>query len=364
MTRNHTRTIQNRFGGFLLGSAALLVLPGCVQWNLGESLAIFESEPKPQSPDSVLAVWTDTTLNQPGKPTIRGFGGRVMFFVQGSEDKAVPVEGNVSVYAFDDDRLDQQQPAPEKKFLFPAENLAAHQSDSTLGPSYSFWLPWDNAGGRQRRISLLTRFEDKSGKIVLSKTARVMLPGTSAAAPAKAGLEAGNPPPAAQLWPPVGVQQAGYQQLAPPPYQGSEPDKIAPSLATTTIDVAPGQAQRLLAGQKANRGETASGRAPAWGPLTISQQTIPSGVATSSANSSSPSSPAAQASAARPAGSATDFRRGQSPVRTATTAPPASDPVRRQPHHAEWLRPLPPTPRSGWTTQPEAPPPKGASAEN
>jgi len=205
MTGNRTRTTQDRFGAFLLGFAGLLVLPGCAQWNLGEPLAIFESEPKPQSPDNVLAVWTDTTLNQPGKPTVRGFGGRVMFFVQGQEDKAVPVEGNVSVYAFDDDRLDQQQPAPEKKFLFPAENLTAHQSDSSLGPSYSFWLPWDNAGGPPRRISLLTRFEDKSGRIVLSKTARVMLPGTSAAAPASAGRESDNSPPIAKLWPPTSV---------------------------------------------------------------------------------------------------------------------------------------------------------------
>ena len=382
--------------------AVLLAVPGCAQWNLGESLPFYKSEPKPQTPDNVLAVWTDATLNQPGKPTVRGFGGRVMFFVEGNESKAVPVEGSVAVYAFDDDRLDQEQPSPETRVVFPAANLALHQSDSALGPSYSFWLPWDNDGGPQRRISLLTRFEDKSGKIVMSKTARVTLPGTSAAAAANARV--GNQQPISAPEPPGGVQQAGYQhalsqnvqqqardsgvrqaayqhplpvsfhaQTQEPavPGQRGDQEMHAPSLMTSTFDVSPDQAQRLLAGQATTQTETTRNPGTPWGPLTVSQQTIPVGLTASPANPAAPSAfPSAQASAARalaeqqPPGAATRSGRERSPARTATATLPSSDPVRRQPHHAEWLRPLPPTPRSGWTTQLEASSPGVAPAEH
>ena len=106
----------------------------------------------------------------------------------------------------------RSQPAPEKKFVFPAENLAIHQSEASLGPSYSFWLPWDNAGGQQRRLSLLTRFEDKSGKIVMSKTAHVLLPGMPAAPESgQAALPASQPvPPTAAV--PGGL---GMTEFAP-----------------------------------------------------------------------------------------------------------------------------------------------------
>jgi hypothetical protein len=353
MTRNRTQTTGNRCSILWLSLATLLAAPGCAQWNMDESLAIFEADAKPQTPDNVLAVWTDTTLNQPGKPVVRGFGGRVMFFVEGNEGKAIPVDGALSVYAFDDDRSDQHSPEPEKKFLFPAENLTHHRSDSSLGPSYSFWLPWDPAGGPQRRISLLTRFEDKNGKLILSKAASVTLPGTSASSPDQAN----NATPTATLWPPQGVQQAAYEQPLTDAVSREQP---AASLTTTTIEVAPGQAQRLLAGPTNGKNEEkAAHRATTWGPLTVSQQTLGPDVASSPANAS-----AAEAAAEGAAESATGSPRGQSPARTATATRPTSDPIRRQPHRAEWPRSLPPTPRSGWSQPPETTPPNGGSSEH
>ncbi len=97
----------------------LLALPGCAKLDLGESFTLWKSEPKPQTPDSLAAVWTETTLHQPGKPVVRGFGGRILF--HGSDQQqAVPVEGKVIVYAYDDDRPNQEDPAPDKKYVFPA----------------------------------------------------------------------------------------------------------------------------------------------------------------------------------------------------------------------------------------------------
>jgi hypothetical protein len=72
------------------------------------------------------------------------------------------------VYAFDDESEDPENPVPEKKFIFPRAALASHQSESNLGPSYSFWLPWGEVNGPQRRVSLIGRFDDANGKVILS----------------------------------------------------------------------------------------------------------------------------------------------------------------------------------------------------
>lgn len=420
MTPNRHPSTPPRRAAWLLLAAAVLALPGCAKWNLGDSFTLFESKPKPQTPETVLAVWTDTTLHQPGKPAVRGFGGRVMFFGEDSGEKSVPVEGRVIVYAFDDERPDPSQTAPEKKFVFPADNLAIHESESHLGPSYNFWLPWDNVGGPQRRLSLLTRFEDKSGKIVMSKTAHVLLPGMLAAPQDQPGIlpashpmppSAGSPgglglmqaapaavtgnggyggspvSPNASLGPPEpvqqDVQQVSYQGLATDPYQLAKPGNSAASRSAVTIDVAPGQAQRLLGGQKergdlrfgavagsgsgdprqagvAGSGDPRQTQTTPWGPLIVSQQTR------SPVSAASRSEPAAsaEASARRQAAPPTSSALDQSPARTSTSTRPASDPVRRQPHRGQWLRSLPPTPRSGWTNPQAEPSPVGQSIEN
>jgi hypothetical protein len=50
-------------------------------------------------------------------------------------------------------------------------------SKSELGPSYSFWLPWDEVGGPQTEISLIARFEPNGGSIVIGEQTKHLLPG-------------------------------------------------------------------------------------------------------------------------------------------------------------------------------------------
>ena len=330
--------------------SVLLTLAGCAKLELGESLALWKSEPKPQTPESLAAVWTETTLHQPGKPVVRGFGGRILFH-GGDQQQAVPVEGTVIVYAYDNDRPHQDDPAPDKKYVFPAANLAAHQSESSLGPSYSFWLPWDNAGGPQRRISLLARFEDKSGKIVMSQMAHVTLPGPVAPPQDNSGL-AKVPPqlPGATAMPAAssGIQQASYEAPATGPGQAAEARNSKPQ-QSVTIDVTPGQANRLLAASRSEAGR----RQPPSSP--------PQAAAGAGPVSLAPAAAAGPANrqAAPPTGSAPT----QSPARNPPATRPTYDPVRRQPHHVESLRRLPPTPRSGWSQSEATPFADGASAD-
>ncbi|MCC6493011.1 MAG: hypothetical protein IT424_08315 [Pirellulales bacterium] len=133
-------------------------------------------KPEPQIPTRVVATWADTTLTKAGEQPLRGFGGRLSFFGRESEDP-VRVEGQLVVYAFDETSRPTHETQPTRRYIFPADEFLRHESASSLGPSYSFWLPWDAVGGPQRKISLIARFEPKEGPIVLSEQTRHLLPG-------------------------------------------------------------------------------------------------------------------------------------------------------------------------------------------
>ena len=130
-------------------------LAGCTEFDTHRAFNWFEDDDEPVTPKSVTAMWTDTVMYQPAQSGTRGLGGRFHFFAE-DEEKPVLVDGTLTIYAFDGDKSTAAV-KPERKFIFLPEQLSDHQSPSTLGPSYSFWLPWDAAGGPQRTLSLIAQ---------------------------------------------------------------------------------------------------------------------------------------------------------------------------------------------------------------
>lgn len=137
-----------------------------------------QSKKEPEIPDRILAVWSDTVLHQPGEPGLRGFGGRLFFYLGDNKDP-IEVDGGLAVYVFDADKLDPHAPSPERKFVFTADQFATHKSNSDLGCSYSIWIPWDEVGGPSQRLSLVARFEGRKGGTVISQPTIKLLPGTT-----------------------------------------------------------------------------------------------------------------------------------------------------------------------------------------
>jgi hypothetical protein len=88
----------------------------------------------------------------------------------------------VVVYAFNESNRAATDNKPTRRYVFPPGEVARRMSQSELGPSYSFWLPWDEVGGPQTDISLITRFEPKDGAIVIGEQTRHLLPGELEAA--------------------------------------------------------------------------------------------------------------------------------------------------------------------------------------
>jgi len=137
------------------------------------------------TPVRIAAVWTHDIANVPGSKPVQGFGGRIYFY--NHEQKAIKVDGELVVYTFDDTNASQQGVAnrtPDRKFVFRADQLQSHLSDSELGPSYSFWIPWQEFGGEQRLINLVPVFMPIEGRNVTGHFSKTSLPGKQKPLPA------------------------------------------------------------------------------------------------------------------------------------------------------------------------------------
>ncbi|MEO8269214.1 MAG: hypothetical protein ABI557_05810 [Aureliella sp.] len=134
-----------------------------------------KEKPVPK-PDRVLAVWTDTVLHQSGQAGVRGFGGRVYFYEQDNTDP-IEIDGSLAVYVFDAEKLQAHDQRPLRKFVFTADQFATHMSRTSLGPSYSVWLPWGEVGGPPMRLSLIVRYEGSVSGTTISEPTIKLLPG-------------------------------------------------------------------------------------------------------------------------------------------------------------------------------------------
>lgn len=236
--------------------AGLLLLAaltaGCAKFDIRQNIPWAKgADGDFQRPTKVVAFWTETVLTQPNQPPLRGFGGRLMFYA--SEDgKPVKVKGSLVVYAFNENDRDPNHLAPDRKYVFTAEQFARHYSKSPLGHSYSVWIPWDQAGGLQTEISLLVRFTHEQGEVVIGEQAKQVLSGVPRAAPKPtepASLPGDTPraiqPPAQPLaaapvpLPPIegDVQPASY--LAPLGTAAEPSGSDARQMSTTTISLPP-----------------------------------------------------------------------------------------------------------------------------
>jgi hypothetical protein len=187
-----------------------------------------EDEPEKGTPVRMVGTWTDTVLTQPGQKSQRGFGGRLVFYGR-KEEKPILVEGQLVVYAFDETGRKVTDNRPTRRYVFPADQMPLHMSKSEIGASYSFWLPWDEAGGPQTDVSLICRFEPTKGSVVTSEQTRHRLPGNMPTANGLAPHETpklpeGVPSKPAQVTleslqaarqAAQGAQQASYESVGP-----------------------------------------------------------------------------------------------------------------------------------------------------
>lgn len=228
------------WAGCLLALSLATFLAGCSSLELSKSPKWpWQKEPtKVELPDRIMPIWSDTVLYQPGEPGLRGFGGRLFFFKDKNTDPVV-VDGSLTVYVFDAESVDPGNPAPLKKYVYTPEQFEDLMSRSTLGPSYSVWIPWDEVGGEARRLSLVARYEGRSGGVVLSEPSIKMLPGVSKKTRVTAGSD-GRLQPVPHTGVDGAVQLAGFNTFGEATETGSVKRRTS-----QTIDLPPSFADRL-----------------------------------------------------------------------------------------------------------------------
>jgi hypothetical protein len=298
------------------------ILTGCTSLSLKKpDVWPFNiSDDKPGMPNQVVANWTDTMLYETNKTPIRGFGGRVLFYADGKKDP-IKVEGSLVVYAFDEKIPAPNNDKPTRKFIFTKEQLASHYSKSKIGHSYSVWLPWDDAGGDQKEISLIARFIPEKGNVLIGEQTRHILPGKNTENPLNP-----NPAPFATNFAPI--QQTSYQSVAagtyPLPTGMESQNANAGRMITTTIPV-PRTSMLISPPMMPLQGMQNASQNIQQNTLPNSQISAPlGGVPTNQAVPSGVNSPNPWTPASQPVPPPTRFGLGQSPVPGASFSPPAT----------------------------------------
>jgi hypothetical protein len=146
-------------------------------WDVRKAVGLKKDEkPDPEVPSRLVATWTEATLNRAGEKSKRGFGGRIAFLKDGSE-KPVRVDGQLVVYAFDDSGDDPYHTEPKRRYIFPADQLSIYEIEAPIGTTYNVYVPWDEIGGPEQKISLIARFESKEGPIIVGEQTKHYLAG-------------------------------------------------------------------------------------------------------------------------------------------------------------------------------------------
>jgi hypothetical protein len=196
MTQSLNQSVRTRMPAvttiaFLACVCCIACTSGCATWGKKESASSdaelsflkrisligrdkAEKAPEPYpNPVKMATTWTPDTIIQTGRTPTRGFGGRIFFYNEKSQP--VPVDGTLIIHGFDEKEESKERKL--KRFEFTPEQFTRHFSQSDLGASYSIWVPWDAAGGEQRKISLVASFKPVNGEIVQGIPATIQLPG-------------------------------------------------------------------------------------------------------------------------------------------------------------------------------------------
>ncbi|QDU76185.1 hypothetical protein Pan97_32300 [Bremerella volcania] len=224
----------------------VLAASGCSSLGKMPSMPWEDEEPEYKVPLKMVVTWKDAVRYNPNDPPTRGFGGRIHFYDE--TQKPVRVEGSLTIYGYDDARQgDIDTERPNRKFVFEADKLQSHYSMSKLGHSYSFWIPWDRAGGEQKEITLAPFFHTATGQLIMSEQSKHLLMGVAKKDENQSPSPQYQPSPSDQTMPEVA--QVHFQRnmgpAMPPMQQPQGTQQQGSKLNTTTIELPSTMKERL-----------------------------------------------------------------------------------------------------------------------
>lgn len=132
-----------------------------------------------KSPVKMVDVWSSYAQTTPDGKALRGIAGRIHFYNDSKKKKSVKVDGDVTVFVFDAEQTDPAHSKPLRVYQFRSETLDKHYVfKKPLGHGYDFFLPFDELGGEEKRLCVMTRFDDGlEDNLVLTQPVNTILEG-------------------------------------------------------------------------------------------------------------------------------------------------------------------------------------------
>ncbi|MDR2440580.1 MAG: hypothetical protein LBE12_14555 [Planctomycetaceae bacterium] len=139
-----------------------------------------------KTPTKMVDVWNTYAQTTPEGKILRGIAGRIHFYNDHKKKQAVKIDGDLTVFIFNGNEKDPAHAKPLKIYQFKSETLDKHYSfKKPLGHGYDFFLPFDEIGGEEKNLCVMTRFDDRLEHVlVLSHPVVTVLKGTKREPPA------------------------------------------------------------------------------------------------------------------------------------------------------------------------------------
>jgi hypothetical protein len=107
----------------------------------------------------------------------RGFTGQILFLTQDSP-MPVEVDGDVTIYVFDDQGSVEEQTKPLHQFNFRGGAWQNYLNVTAWGPTYQIFIPYTRKGDSEAKCELRVRLTPNDGPTVFSDPAKIWLPGS------------------------------------------------------------------------------------------------------------------------------------------------------------------------------------------
>lgn len=124
----------------------------------------------------IIGLWQHADGNDPDGRPCKGFSGQILFLSNGSP-VPVKIDGDVRIYLFDDQGTLEEQAKPLRVFEFDSGSWDVHLAQSTLGLTYTVFIPYTRRGVTDANCSLRIRLKPKQGPVVFSDFSNMPLNG-------------------------------------------------------------------------------------------------------------------------------------------------------------------------------------------
>lgn len=156
----------------------LLPMAGCATMKLSAFKTEKHVKANAENPVSqVVCVWQPAKGRGLDELPGRGFAGQIVFLTAKSPTP-VEVEGDVTIYLFDDHGTPEQRGRPLHEFRFVEGSWQTHLIPTAWGPTYQLFIPYVRKGPHRASCSLVVKIETSEGRRVTSDIANIVLRGS------------------------------------------------------------------------------------------------------------------------------------------------------------------------------------------